>query len=147
MNVLDKAAVARYVETSCAEMSVEKTRTKLSLLFGYYAGFNMSTVAGSDVEDTYRALFSSQWKPFEDIMVSLNEIRPVDFELAKSTAANILMSRARLNKGGLTNLFISNDGLQVLDFTSTTGKLIGTPVSVQEITLFFTVIDQFAGRK
>ena len=77
-------------------------------------------------------------------MVALNEIRPIDFELAKSTAAAILIARARLNKGGLTNLFITTNGLQILDFKNTTAKLLGQPVSVQDVTLFFTVVDKFS---
>ena len=144
MTVLNKASVAKYIESTCGDMSIDKVRTKLSLLFGYYAGHNMSTVGSAETGDSYTALFSSQWKPFEDIMVALNEIRPIDFELAKSTAAAILIARARLNKGGLTNLFITTNGLQILDFKNTTAKLLGQPVSVQDVTLFFTVVDKFS---
>lgn len=147
MTILNKSAVVKYIESTCPEMSVEQVRTKMSLLFGYYTGFNMS-VEGSGVEgETYTTLFNSQWKPYEDMMVVLNEIRPIDFELTKSTAAAILMSRTRLSKGGLTNLFIPSNGLQVLDFENTTQKLLGAPITVQDITLFFTVVDKFSTKE
>lgn len=139
-----KSQVAKYIATSCNDLSVDQVRTKISLLFGYYAGMQMSTVASDGVADSFTALFTSQWAPFESMMVALNEVRPVDFELAKSTASTVLVARARLNKGGLTNLFLPTNSLDVLDIVSTTQKLLGTPVSVQDVTLFFTLMDTLA---
>lgn len=139
MATINKQTILKYIDTHNPSKSLEELRSKLSLLMGYYAGMNMNCVLDGD--STYTTVFNKQWKEYEDIMVQLNEVRPVDFELAKSTAVSVFTARGRLTKGGLTNLFLSTTQLSVLDFADTTQKILGEPVPVEEVTLFFTALD------
>ena len=139
MTTINKQTILKYIDTHNKSKSLEELRSKLSLLMGYYAGMNMDCILDEDV--SYTSAFNVQWKEYEDIMVQLNEVRPIDFELSKSVAAGVFTARGRLTKGGLTNLFLNSTQLSVLDFANTTSKVLGEPVPVEEVTLFFTALD------
>lgn len=139
--VLNKRAMMKYIDTYLKDLSIEEGRTKLSLMFGYYAGQSMDAMIDGD--ETFTSLFNRQWKKFEEIMVCLNELRPIDFELAKSTAAMIVTARARVALGGFTHLYLRDSELSVLDVRGTTQKILGEPVDPSEMVLFFTTLDQF----
>lgn len=140
-NILNKTAMMRYIDTYTKDLSVEQCRTKLSLMFGYYVGQSMDSTC--DGEETFTSLFNRQWSHYESVMVALNEVRPVDFELAKSTAAMLITARVRVAMGGLAHLYLKSTELSILDVQGTTGKLLGAPVEVEEMVLFFTTLDQF----
>lgn len=139
--VLNKRAMMKYIDTYLKDLSIEEGRTKLSLMFGYYTGQSMDAMVDGD--ETFTSLFNRQWKKFEGFMVSLNELRPIDFELAKSTAAMVITARARVALGGFTHLYLRDSEVSVLDVRSTTQKLLGEPVDPSEMILFFTTLDQF----
>lgn len=140
-NIKKKAIMMDYIETHSEGFDIEQFRTKLSLLFGYYVGQSMDVIL--DEGETFTSLFNRQWSIFEESMVKLNELRPIDFELSKSTAALILTTRARIALGGATNLYLKQSELDILNVQGVTERLLGAPVEASEMFKFFATMDQF----
>lgn len=142
--ILNKVSMMKYIDGYLKDLSIADMREKLSMMYGYYVGQKMDAVC--DQDETFTSLFNRQWAPFEKIMVQLNEIRPVDFELAKTTAALLVTARARVSIGGFVNLYLSDLETQVLDVKATTKRILGEAIEPSEMVLFFTTLDQFTNQ-
>lgn len=139
LNIHNKSAFSTFIAAHTSSMTVEQTRTYLSFMFGYYVGQSMEIRSG---ESTHQSAFNEQWSHFEPYMVALNELRPLDFGLARSTAANLFIARSRVAAGGLTHLFLPHTQVSLLDFRSVAKHIMDREVSTEEVTLFFTTLNQ-----
>lgn len=138
---LKKMQLLKTIESCTDGDGIDETRKKLSLLLGYYVGYS-SKLDEDNYEDlTPTQSFNLCWSKFETIVEQFNEIRPIDFELVKSTAQYIMVVRLRLLCGGLSNVFIPSGYLDVLDLFHTTEKLLGKPVTHGQLTEFWAAMD------
>lgn len=143
LNIHHKSAFNTFITAHTSSMTVEQTRTYLSFMFGYYVGQSMKTTSD---QPTHQAAFNEQWAHFEPYMVALNELRPMDFGVARSTAANLFIARSRVTVGGLANLFLSHTQASLLDFRAVSKHILDREVSTEEVTLFFTTLNQICPR-
>lgn len=124
------------VDQITGDLGVEAGKVKLGFMFGYYAANTMS-VAGAD-DESFLTLFSRQWAGLESKLCAINEIRPVDIDLAKDLAATVFTARCRSAAGGFGNLFLTNRELKSLDVDYMVKVVLkDAVVSVEDMTLFY----------
>lgn len=103
-----------FVNTLTANDSIELGKDKLGFTLGYYLGNAMSL--NGDLDDSYATRFSKQYNDSEAVLLTINEFRPLNFEMTKDLARSVFVARSRIAQGGISNLQLPANDLLLLDF-------------------------------
>ena len=137
--LINRSELMTFVTNLTRDLDSKKARLKLSVMAGYFFGQTMNVVRTDDTPATNR--FMAQWPEMESQAVLLNELRPVDFELVKSTARCLFLARCRIMEGGIANLYLSDVEYTVLNPQTTTDIVTeGAGVLIGEMTEFFRLM-------
>ena len=138
-HLMNRSELMSFVSNLTREMDAKQARLKLSVMAGYFFGQTMNVLRTDDTPAIAR--FTAQWSEMEQQAVQLNELRPIEFELVKSTARCLFLARCRIMEGGITNLYLSDVEYTVLNPQTTAGIVTeGAGVLISEMTEFFRLM-------
>lgn len=115
LNSATQSRLLTFVDKVTSTGDIEQGKNTLGFILGYYIGNSLSVTGPGDESNQLR--FTRQYANIEPLLVSVNELRPVNLELAKDLARTVFLTRCRVAQGGLGNLHLNDTELSVLNVT------------------------------